>query len=356
MSYKYKPKPHAPTHDLIDNPLGYALVEFLTWSEVTALAMKTVRQRRRSIRRFILWCEERGLTRPQDITLPILERYQRHLYHYRKPNGEPLAFSSQYTELNPLRAFFKWLTRSRHILYNPASELAMPKVVPRLPRYVLTIEEVERVLSQPDVTALLGIRDRAIMEVLYSSAIRRTELINLTVYDTDLHRGSVFVRSGKGGKDRLIPLGARACQWVSKYLADVRPEFQVGLDHGRMFLTQHGDPMHEYTLGDAVKGYIAKASIIAPGSCHLFRHACATHMLENGADTRFIQVLLGHSALSTTQIYTRVSVAKLKAVHDLTHPARPGGLQGDKTSLAGEGDVAVLLDVLEAEAVEEQRP
>lgn len=339
MSYKTHPRPHAPTQDRIDNPLGAALIEFLTWSETTAMAMKTVRQRRRSIRRFILWAQERGLTRPEEITLPILERYQRHLYHYRKPDGEPLAFASQYAELNPLRAFFKWLTRSRYIHTNPASELAMPKVVPRLPRYVLTVAEVERILGTPDVTSLLGIRDRTIMEVLYSSAVRRTELIQLMVHDVDHQRGSVFVRAGKGGHDRLVPLGARACQWVAKYLLDVRPEFQVGLDHGRLFLTQHGDPMHEYTLGEAVKGYIAKAGVIAPGSCHLFRHACATHMLENGADTRYIQVLLGHSDLSTTQIYTRVSVTKLKAVHDLTHPARLKK-PGDDNASAVASDIA----------------
>jgi integrase/recombinase XerD len=339
MSYKTHPRPHAPTQDRIDNPLGAALIEFLTWSETTAMAMKTVRQRRRSIRRFILWAQERGLTRPEEITLPILERYQRHLYHYRKPDGEPLAFASQYAELNPLRAFFKWLTRSRYIHTNPASELAMPKVVPRLPRYVLTVAEVERILGTPDVTSLLGIRDRTIMEVLYSSAVRRNELIHLMVHDVDHQRGSVFVRAGKGGHDRLVPLGARACQWVAKYLLDVRPEFQVGLDHGRLFLTQHGDPIHEYTLGEAVKGYIAKAGVIAPGSCHLFRHACATHMLENGADTRYIQVLLGHSDLSTTQIYTRVSVTKLKAVHDLTHPARLKK-PGDDNASAVASDIA----------------
>ena len=319
---KNHPKTFGRGWDVPDNALGHALREFLDHAAATGISPKTLRQRERATRRFILWAEERGLSKPAEITLPILERYQRHLFHYRKTNGEPLTFSSQYTELSPLKAYFKWLTRSRHILYNPAAELTMPKVMPQLARYVLSIAEVEAILNATDSSTQLGVRDRTIMEVLYSSAIRRAELLQLRVFDVDTRRGSLLVRQGKGGKGRLVPLGERACAWVDKYLQAVRPAFAIGNDEGMLFLTQHGDPLKGESLGDLVKRHIAAAGVPALGACHLFRHACATHMLENGADTRFIQVLLGHSKLSTTQVYTHVALTKLKQIHTATHPAR----------------------------------
>ena len=160
------------------------------------------------------------------------------------------------------------------------------------------------------------------MEVLYSSAIRRMELIRLAIFDVDTRAGILLVRSGKGAKDRRIPLGERACRYLDRYLEEVRPELVTARDPRNVFLTIHGDPLDSYTLGETVKRYIAKAGISVQGACHLFRHACATHMLEDGADTRFIQAMLGHSSLSSTQVYTHVAIHKLKEIHAATHPAR----------------------------------
>lgn len=308
--------------DVPNNALTRALRDFIEACGAAGLSQLTIRQRYRANARFIRWADERGLHDPREITLPILERYQRHLYHYRKPNGEPLSFSSQYTELAPLKAFFAWLTRSHIILYNPASELELPKVIRNLARYVLSIEDVEKILNVPDTSTLIGLRDRAMLEVLYSSGIRRSELVHLLIYDVDTKRGTLLVRNGKGAKDRLVPVGARACGWVEKYLRDVRPQFVTGRDEGVLFLTYHGDSLTHYALGDTVKEYIQKAGVPVKGSCHLFRHACATHMLDNGADTRFIQALLGHASLATTQVYTHVALTKLKEIHNATHPAK----------------------------------
>ena len=330
---KNHPKTRGRAWDVPDNGLGHVLREFLDGSAATGISPHTLRQRQRALRRFILWAEERGLTQPTEITLPILERYQRHLYHYRKSDGAPLTFSSQYAELVPLKAYFKWLTRSRYILYNPAAELILPKVMPQLARYVLSIADVEAILNATDTSTLLGVRDRAIMEVLYSSAIRRAELLQLGIFDVDTRRGNLLVREGKGRKGRLVPLGERACAWVDKYLQAVRPELVTAADAGILFLTQHGDAISDYTLGEIVKRYIARAGVPVSGACHLFRHACATHMLEGGCDTRFIQALLGHSQLSTTQIYTHVALTKLKEIHTATHPARLQRVQE-----AGHGD------------------
>jgi len=345
---KQRKRINAVRDDLPPNALSQCLREFVDWCGVQGLSPRTLHQRRRATRRFILWCVDRGLSSPTEITLPILERYQRHLYHYRKTDGAPLAFSSQYAELAPLKAYFKWLTRSRYTLYNAAAELELPKVLPRLARYILSIADVEAILNATDTKTILGLRDRAAMEVLYSSAIRRMELIKLAIYDVDTRGGTLLVRAGKGAKDRRIPIGDRACAWLDRYLDEVRPELLTGRDPGNVFLTVHGDPLDSYTLGETVKRYIAKAGVNVKGACHLFRHACATHMLENGADTRFIQALLGHASLSTTQVYTHVAINKLKEIHTATHPAKATrSTMSDGVAMSDEADALIAALVAE---------
>lgn len=297
------------------------LLRFIDWSASRGYAEQTTALRNDALRRFIRWCSERTIDRPQDVTRPILERYRRHLYHYRKANGEPLSFATQQQRLLPLRAFFKWLARENYILSNPASELELPRVHRRLPAHILSREEVEQVMA----LALLnggekGLRDRAIVETLYTSGIRRGELVNLKLYDVDLKNGSLFIREGKGKKDRYVPLGSRARQWIRRYVEELRPELVIEPDEGYLFLHEFGERFEKNRLSDLVKRHLRAAGIEA-GSCHLFRHAMATQMLENGADIRFIQAILGHAQLTTTEIYTHVTIVKLKEVHALTHPA-----------------------------------
>lgn len=304
------------------NPLRGYEQEYCAWSESIGRSQYTVRHDHMALLRFIAWSDERGITRPQDITRPILERYQRHLYHHRKSNGAPLSVNAQLGLLGPIRAWFKWLTRQNYLLYNPASDLILPKKPKALPKGLLSIAEIENVINQCDVTTTLGIRNRAMLETFYSTGIRRLELIKLKLYDVDIERGALMVRQGKGNKDRLIPIGARACAWIDKYLQEVRPELLTGADDTTLFLHDDGKPYLVDRLGDLVKRHLEHAGITIMGACHLFRHACATHMLEGGADIRFIQAMLGHEDLATTQIYTQVSLTKLKEIHNATHPAR----------------------------------
>ncbi|MCP4088215.1 MAG: site-specific tyrosine recombinase XerC [Gammaproteobacteria bacterium] len=306
---------------MMNNGMQPYVVQFLEWSSVMGLSDQTVISRKRALERFINWCDGRELDRPQDITKPILERYRRHLFHYRKTNGDPLSFATQQQRLIPIKAFFKWLSKENYILYNPASELELPKVHKRLPKAILSADEVERVLSQTLLHGDLGIRDRAIIETLYSSGIRRMELINLTLYDIDFINGTLMVREGKGKKDRMVPLGQRACRWVERYRDEIRPGLVIEPDNGTLFLHETGESLKKNRLTDLVKKHIAAAGIDKPGACHLFRHSMATLMLDNGADIRHIQAILGHSQLSTTEIYTQVAIRKLNAVHALTHPA-----------------------------------
>jgi integrase/recombinase XerD len=304
------------------NGLYPYLAAFLQWTETKGCSKDTLKRRQSALRRFVLWCDERGLEHPGDITRPILERYQRHLYMYRKTDGRPLTYGSQNVLLTPLRTFFKWLARENHIQANPASELELPKRPKRLPRTILTVEEIEAVLALPDIETVEGLRDRAMLETLYSTGIRRAELAGLSVYDVDAKRQTLLVREGKGGQDRVVPIGARALHWVETYRLNGRPELIAGNDDGTLFLTATGQRFRRNVLTAKVKRYLRAAGVNKEGACHLFRHACATHMLDNGADIHFIQAILGHTDLSTTQIYTHVSIEKLKAVHAATHPAK----------------------------------
>jgi len=295
---------------------------YLEISAVQGMSSHTQKRQESTLRRFIAWCDDRGLDDPKEITKPILERYQRHLYHYRKENGEPLTVGSQNVILTAIKRFFKWLTRENYLLYNPASELILPKKPKSLPRHILSIENMLEILDQPDTNTLEGVRDRAMIEVLYSTGIRRGELVGLCEHDIDSHRQTLLIREGKSQRDRYLPLGDSAYHWIIRYQRDVRDHLL--LDHGEphLFLTSYGEPFTRDNIGRTVKGYIQQAGITAPGSCHLFRHAMATHMLENGADIRFIQVMLGHAELSTTEVYTRVSIEKLREIHRATHPSK----------------------------------
>ncbi len=309
----------APAHG--NNPLHAYRRAFAEWALAAGYSPRTSASRDVALIRFIAWCDERGVTQPMAFTRALIERYQRHLYVHRKADGAALSLKTQEALLNPLRAFCRWLVRDNHLLYNPASELVVPRSPRQLPKVLLSVAQVETVLNQPDVTEASGLRDRALLETLYSSGIRRMELTNLKLYDVDFACGTLMVRQGKGRRDRLIPLGARACAWAARYVAEVRPLLTTRNDETALFLTDYGEPFEKNRLSDLVRRYMRHAGI-AHGSCHAFRHACATHMLDNGADTRFIQALLGHSELSTTQIYTQVSIGKLKEIHAATHPAR----------------------------------
>lgn len=326
--------------------------EFLEWLLVRNHTTDTVYSRAKMLGSFVIWCEERGLLRPQEITKPILERYQRWLFHYRKKNGHPLGVSTQYATIVSIRRFFSWLARENFILFNPASDLVLPRLGQRLPQAVLSHVEVERVLGAPDLKTPLGVRDRAILETLYSTGIRRRELVNLSVFDVDHGRGTVMIRLGKGQRDRVVPIGDRALAWIDKYVRDVRPQLVVEPDNGSLFLTNTGEQIPADWLSATTRRYIVEAGISKPGSCHLLRHSAATAMLEGGADVRYIQVLLGHASLRSTEIYTRVSIQKLKEIHRATHPGaslKPRVPSASVGEPSDEDIAASLLDAIVAE-------
>jgi integrase/recombinase XerD len=289
--------------------------------QVRHLSSATIALRRSYLARFLAWCDERSVTTLDEITRDVVQSYQRYLFHYRNPKtGAPLRFTTQVTLLLPIRSWFSFLIRERVTDCNPAQDLDLPKEPQRLPTCVLTVEEVQRILNVPDVKTALGLRDRAMLETLYSTAMRRGELIGLDVYDLDRERGVITIRHGKGDKTRNVPIGQRALDWLVAYIERARPALVEQSTTQRIFVSFSGKPFGDNCLSNLVTSFIQRAGIAKPGSCHLFRHSAATWMMENGADLRSLQTLLGHASLNTTQIYTHVSIQHLKDVHDKTHP------------------------------------
>lgn len=330
---KRKKKP-APQLHYPPGTIGAYALEYCHWLEVRNYSEQTIKNRRHYLSSFAAWCAERGLETPSEVTKPVIERYQKWLFNYRKKGGEPLTFRSQHSQLLPIRAYFKWMARQNYMLYNPASDIDLPRLDKPLPRNTLSVEEVEKVIVSIDAREPTGIRDRALIEVLYSTGMRRKELVNLKMYDVDFERGTVFIREGKGRKDRVVPIGERGIAWVRKYLYEIRPSYASSPDNGALFLNDHGDPYNSDRMTAHVREIVERSEVGKRGSCHMFRHTCATLMLEGGADIRFIQQQLGHADLKTTDAYTRVTITKLKAIHDATHPG--ARLQKKKNNQAPE--------------------
>ncbi len=305
-----------------DDPDGLpaTVAAYCEWLLVRNYSRNTVESYQGALSFLAEWLTERGVTRPAEVTLPMLESYQRALFHHRQPNGSPLTFRTQSSRLVPARGYFRWLARQRRIATNPAAELELPKMRRHLPRAVLTVEQVEATMAIADLESPRGLRDRAMLEILYSTGMRGAEAAGLQTREVDLAHQSVLIRAGKGQVPRLVPLGERAAVWVERWLADGRDYFMVPPDDGWLFLNTRGGRLTGHKLGYIVRAYFNAANITTPGSCHLLRHTCATLMLEGGADIRFIQALLGHADLSTTQIYTQVAIGALQDVHRACHP------------------------------------
>jgi integrase/recombinase XerD len=314
VTRKRKPEPEPQT------PLETLMREHLDSLRVRGYSEHTVKNRLVHIGFFIQWAYEHGLHEPHEVTRPVLERYQRYLFFYRKKNGEPLTFRSQHARLVPLRVWFRWMTRQNHILHNPASEIELPRLGRTLPKNILSVPEIEQVMLQPNLADPLGLRDRAILEVIYATGLRRLEIINLKLFDLQLDRGLIVVRQGKGKKDRYVPIGERATAWLKKYIAEARPQLALEPDDLTVFLTAEGEPFSRDHLTWTVRVHIVAAKIGKVGACHLLRHCMATHMHENGADIRYIQQILGHEDIKTTQIYTHVAIRALQQVYAATHP------------------------------------
>jgi len=283
-------------------------------------AIDTIEVRERHIGHFIVWVDEREFDDPRQITRPVLEAYQRYLHRHKQKNGRPLSIRTQHQYLSNLKSFFQWLARENHIRFNPANDLLFPKLPQKIPANILSVDEVKSLFATQDISTAKGLRNRAIMELLYCTGMRRKELSLLELNDINLSQLVVFIREGKGGSQRLVPISESVAIWVERYLVDARP-LLMGDYTEVVFIDNLGHPVPKKFLSQMVGRALQGAGIRKEGGAHLLRHSCATHMLDNGADIRFIQALLGHKDIKSTQIYTNVAIRKLREVHQRTHPS-----------------------------------
>jgi integrase/recombinase XerD len=221
-------------------------------------------------------------------------------------------------QLSSFRRFFRYLVREGVVREDPTAQIAMPKIGRSLPKS-LTEEEVESLLSAPVVSDPLGNRDRAMLEVLYATGLRVSELVNLRHGQVNINQGVIRIL-GKGNRERLIPLGEEAMRWLTEFANGARSEILLERQTDYLFPTRRGDRMTRQAFWHIIKRYARKSGISKELSPHTLRHAFATHLLNHGADLRVVQMLLGHSDLSTTQIYTHVARERLKEMHSQHHP------------------------------------
>ena len=268
---------------------------------------------RRSLESFADWAEKnRQLSDARAVTLAHLHDFLAH----RKRLG--LAPASIKLEVVALKIFLRWMAARGHIPHDPAEVLPLPRIERFLPE-TLNEPDVERLLAATDITLPLGLRDHAMLELLYASGLRASELVGARLENLDLDGRTIRV-TGKGNKTRIVPIGSKACEAITGYLEKERPRLVSKRTGSHVFLTHHGKGMTPSRLWQIVKATAQRAGIDTRVYPHLLRHSFATHLLGGGADLRIIQELLGHADISTTQIYTHVDQTRLKAVHRKFHP------------------------------------
>jgi len=231
---------------------------------------------------------------------------------------QPFSARSQARLLSALRRYYRFLVRERVRPDDPTALIGAPRLGRSLPKS-LAAGEVDKLLAAPDTADTLGLRDRAMLELMYASGLRVSELVRLPTHQLNLQRGVVQV-IGKGGRERLVPIGEEAAHWLERYLRQGRPELLGHAAAEAVFVSRRGEGMSRQNFWMLIKRYARQAGVSARLSPHTLRHAFATHLLEHGADLRAVQMLLGHRDLSTTQIYTHVTRARLKSLHERHHP------------------------------------
>jgi integrase/recombinase XerD len=292
--------------------------EFL---QVNRYSPRTIENYRAELKPFFAFLEAHGLSQLAAVTRETLEEYRLHLFALRRSDGRALAANTQALKLTSILTFFRFLYRERFLVMDPGRTMEYPRIPPALPPKPLTEAQVVRLLESTNEDTPLGLRDRAILEVLYSSALRNSEMRELKLDELDLERGQLRVIRGKGGKHRVVPLGEPAREALEVYLRAGRPCLLKNPKETRVFLSWRGTRgLGRECLSKVVIRAAERAGLEQHVTPHLLRHCCACHMLAHRAGLRHIQELLGHSSLDTTQRYTRLELADLQKVHRRCHP------------------------------------
>lgn len=288
--------------------------------EVRHFAARTIPTRLTALRILFRFFAETRVPDAAAVTTATLHAFQK--WHYHEPTARGGARSVRYQNrvLTTVRGFFAFLRADGAIPHDPAAALEYAREPETLPKNILTPAEARRIIEAADTSTLLGYRDRTILEVLYGTGLRKTELIHLTLASVDLDEELLRINQGKGGRDRVVPLTRVACATLETYVKAVRPQLVRGAKTERLFVSLRNGSMSDSVLGHLVEKYARRARIKKRVTCHLWRHSCATHLLQNHANLRHVQEILGHRSLATTERYLHLTITELKAAHQRCHP------------------------------------
>ncbi|MBR4328532.1 MAG: site-specific tyrosine recombinase XerD [Candidatus Riflebacteria bacterium] len=293
------------SEELLEQFLNYLSVE-------KGLRPKSLEAYRRDLQDWIDFSKEQGRTIIDSTVEGLLQRFSIHMH------DKGLSPRSMARKSSALKGFYRFLLREGITDFDPTAILERPKIGRPLPK-VMTIEEIERILKQPDEKTALGLRDKAMLELLYATGIRESELISLKLGDVNTVAEFLSVE-GKGGRERVVPVGSFALSAIDEYLLKGRPKLCKDITERTLFLNPYGKPISRMGIWKVIKKYSLMAGISHDISPHVFRHSCATHLLEGGASIMAVQEILGHVDVSTTQIYTHLTAKDLKDIHKKTHP------------------------------------
>lgn len=310
-------------------------VSYLDHMRLRNLSPRSIVQEEQNIRVFLGYMRRRRLYELEDVDRAAFEGFRDYLMvEYKTRQEKNIDVSTARGRMFSIQRWFRFLRKKGFLPFDPIADVRAPRRKRRLPAGVLRPEEIERVMRLPDLKSLRGYRDRAIMELHYSTGARASEVAGLVVSDINLEKRTAFIRSGKGGKDRFVPLTAQCARFLTRYLAEIRPQLLEGLrpaGHNwlkvagtagdSLFVSLYGGPVHARWLTGLLRDYLARAGYagrISP--VHGFRHSIATHLIEDGMDVRYVQALLGHNNINSTQIYTRVERKTLHALIKRYHP------------------------------------
>lgn len=316
---------------------GSLLEGFRRYMQVRNYSPRSVEHFVTMLTAFFEYLKAQGVGDIRRVGKPLLRGYQAALHEWRNAEGKPYSWATRAAKLQAVRRLFEWLEEVGKILVNPAVGLEEEKGGDRLPRNVLTEKQVERMLEGVDLSRPQGLRDRAILEVFYSTGIRLGEMAALSLGDIDLVSGAVRVTQGKGAKDRVVPLGKEAARWVREYAVKGRRFFTAkGKAKGKtraLWVNQWGDPLSGLLIQQMVKFYGAKAGLVV--TAHALRHTFATQLVRNGAPVEAVAKMLGHSDLRVTHKYTRVAGVDLKRTQEATHPRERDEMEKAKVEITG---------------------
>lgn len=308
---------------------------YLFWLVTTGYAETTVEGSHSDLEWLLRYLDMRGVARVADMTSEVLENYavwvrerQNHYHEDRRVSQAQVLH-----RLTSLKSFCRWLTKEMVVLQDPSEDLELPRLPVNMPKVILTQEEVRKVLDMPELRSPIGYRDRALLELLYATGLRTQELLSVRISDLDFKARTVFVRKGKGNKDRLIVVASEALGYVREYIEKVRPRFakcakgndrrlkhMKNGDDGTLFLNFTGAKVEMNRLCHIIKTHTKAAGIDKHVTAMTFRHSIASHLLENGMDMRFIQEFLGHVKMTTTQVYAKVTLSGLRKHYNKHHP------------------------------------